>query len=401
MTTELSLPQRAAVALNSPKYEKELLELIEQSKDLTEVKDAAGRDQIHRAAMTLTNTRVSITKSGKAAREDAMAFSSAVIAEEKRLVSLIKPHEDRLFAVRDVWDEKIEKEKQAKLEAEKLRVSNIRSSIDLIRNSPSRLIGYSVDQIKTAINGIRDHYDQEFFYEEFFVEAKTVFDSSIQQLKSMIKAIEEAEAKRIQEQQEREAEVARLKSEREENERVRAELAAQQKLIDDQAKAARLAREAEQAIENEKLRQERLAMEKEQYETKLAAKRLAEQQAEFEQRKQDELRAKESALQAEADRIRFETEQAYFIEAMQAAIPQISSEKIADKMIKEAVETRTEPLSMTLEREEFIKTGEWIEKSRNFIPLTKQIIIDFVVSKYNCNEELAEAAIVKLFTTKD
>ena len=71
--TELTLPQRAAVALGSSEHEIKLHELVKSSSDIIEVKNVDGRDQAHRVGMNLKNARTAITKTGKAAREDAQA----------------------------------------------------------------------------------------------------------------------------------------------------------------------------------------------------------------------------------------------------------------------------------------------------------------------------------------
>ncbi|MCT9071221.1 hypothetical protein N6G06_07570 [Cupriavidus gilardii] len=79
MSTELTLPQRAAVALGSAEHETKLKELAIKHADIVDIKNSAGRDQCHAAMMTLANARVAITKAGKEARDDATKFSKAVI----------------------------------------------------------------------------------------------------------------------------------------------------------------------------------------------------------------------------------------------------------------------------------------------------------------------------------
>lgn len=52
MSTELTLPQRAAVALGTAGHEVKLIALAKESTDITAVIDPAGRDQAHRIGMT-------------------------------------------------------------------------------------------------------------------------------------------------------------------------------------------------------------------------------------------------------------------------------------------------------------------------------------------------------------
>ena len=83
-TKELTMPERAAVALGTAEHEKTLIELSKKYADIVEIKNPAGREQTHGAYMMLKNARVSIEKAGKDARDDATKFSKAVIAEVDR-----------------------------------------------------------------------------------------------------------------------------------------------------------------------------------------------------------------------------------------------------------------------------------------------------------------------------
>ena len=78
------LLQPLNVALGSSKAEIDLVELASKSKTIVAITNKDGRTECHAAAMTAKDARVSIEKAGKAAREDATAFSKAVIAEERR-----------------------------------------------------------------------------------------------------------------------------------------------------------------------------------------------------------------------------------------------------------------------------------------------------------------------------
>lgn len=119
-TTAVTVIERAAVALGSSKAETELTALAAKSKDITAITNNAGREECHAAAMTAKQARIAIEKTAKAAREDATAFSRAVIAEGSRLVALIEPEESRLIALRDEWDEKIAAEKAARAALERI-----------------------------------------------------------------------------------------------------------------------------------------------------------------------------------------------------------------------------------------------------------------------------------------
>ena len=136
---ELTLPQRAAVALNAAEHERKLVELAAGAKAIVAITNAAGYQECHATRMALKRTRVEIERTGKAAREDAQAFSKAVIAEEKRLVGIIAGEEERLCDLQDAWDAKLEAEREAKRKAEQDRVDGIRAKIDAMRGEPVRL----------------------------------------------------------------------------------------------------------------------------------------------------------------------------------------------------------------------------------------------------------------------
>lgn len=289
---ELTLPERAALALGSSKIEAELRELVTKSKDIKEIKNADGRDECHAAAMVLRTSRTSITKLGKAAREDAKAFATAVIAAEDQLVAITEPEEKRLIELRDAWDAKLKAEKDAAIAAERKRVEDIKTAINDMRNMPMAALGKSSIIIDALIIGLTEHIDPTFF-EEFIDEAKLVRLEALDQLgKAKDAAITaEEEAKRIEaeraeleelrkKQAEEQAERDRLERlASEERERVaaierkreadqlaadRAKFAAEQadieriRKLEDEARAARMQveREAMEA-ENERLRLER------------------------------------------------------------------------------------------------------------------------------------------------
>lgn len=395
MTTALTLPQRAAVALNSSKYEQDLLALIDQSKDLVEAKDNTGRDQIHRAAMSLANARIAITKVAKAAREDATAFSSAVIAEQNRLIGIVKPHEDRLFAARDIWDEKIEAEKQAKIAAERLRIETIKKSIDRVRDLPALCVGQSISGVEQILNDLNETGYKDTFYEEFLSEVESVAQVSKDKISHLLVELKQAEIERIQKQQERDAEIIRLQAERAENERIRKELAEQQAIAEAKAAEQRKAIELEQA--KAKAAQDQLNAERAAFEAKKQAKIDAENKAiaaaDF--KRQQELNAIESAKQAELDKQKFEAEQSAFIAAMQESI---TPEKIADKLIEKSINFNIDKLAFETDlKGNIIKVngfcrGDVISAFINYVDIN---------SLFHMSSDDADRIISTLFTTKD
>jgi hypothetical protein len=134
MSTELTVVERAVIALGQREHEQELIALAASTSDIIAITNSDGYKQVHAARMALVSRRVQIQKLAKDARDDATQFSKACIAEEKRLVALIQPEELRLDALETAHDKKIAAEKQARIDAELKRIADIQQRIGEIRD---------------------------------------------------------------------------------------------------------------------------------------------------------------------------------------------------------------------------------------------------------------------------
>lgn len=213
---------RAQIALGSSKTEAALVALVGKHKDITEIKDKAGREQAHGAAMELMRTRTTIADLSKKARDDATKFSKAVIAEETRLIAIIEPEEKRLKALRDGWDEEQERIKREKAEAERKRLLAIGERITEIK-------GYAplAQQCRTS-EGVKRLIER---LEALAIEGFDEFESDAAMAKSVAL---ETMGTILSSKQDTEAEAARLAAERAEQERVRLEQEARQRQLDEQ-----------------------------------------------------------------------------------------------------------------------------------------------------------------------
>jgi len=263
---------RAVLALNSSKTELDLRALATKHVTIVEIKDRAGREQAHGAAMELMRARTAIEKVSKDARDDATRFSKAVIAEEKRLVGIVEAEEKRLKGLRDEWDAAEQKRREAEAAAERARVLAITTRIAEI-NQKAILAGQcrTADAIQRLIDAL-EKVDMTGF-EEYDHEAQTARATALLSMSSLRDAKRAEEDERARIKAEQEAEAARLENER-------AEFARQQK-------------EAEEAAAQAKAKQEAEAAE------------LQRQRAEFEA-EQAEFRANQARLQAEEERKRAE-----------------------------------------------------------------------------------------------
>lgn len=295
-TTALTLPERASVALGSKDYELKLAELVKSSVRIVAIKNGDAYKEAHGARMALKNTRVAIEKAGKAAREDATAFSKAIIAEEKRLVAMIDPEESRLQTLQEEWDAAREAERQAKLLAEQERIDGHRAGIDAIKAVALQAVNQPSSEVQRLIDGLTLTYAGPDF-EEFQPAAEKAKAETLATLHEMHAAAlaREAEAarleaERIERERQQAEEAARLAAEREELARLRAQQEAREA-----AERARVA--AEQKAEAERLAAERRKLEEEQRVLRAA-------QAEADRKAAEARAAEQARLDAERAEIR-------------------------------------------------------------------------------------------------
>ena len=248
--TALTVVARAALALGSDKARAELAELVKKSANIVEVKNTAGREECHSAAMVLVRARTNIEKIGKAARDDATKFSKAVIAEEKALIDITQPEEARLLALRDGWDKARAAEKAEAERIERERVAAIHARIGQIKAFATLALecrtAAKVDELLVKLND-GAHCTPSFEeFEEEGVKALTDTRARMVEIRDA-KLAEEQERARVAAEQE--AERQRLAAERAELERQQAEARAAQAQADAKAKAERDAAEAQLAAE--------------------------------------------------------------------------------------------------------------------------------------------------------
>lgn len=225
--------QRAIIALNSTKTEIALLAIVTKHKTITEIKDRAGRDQAHGAAMELMRARTGIKKVADEARDDAKKFNLAVLAEEKRLTAMVEPEELRIKKLRDDWDAAEAVRKEAEAAKERARLLAISEKIAAIR-----AYGKLASDCRTAarVQALLDKLTAEWValpleetFQEFITEAQAAFDATKASITTLLAAKTAAEAEQARIKAEQEAAAARIKAEAE------AVAAAAQKLADDRA----------------------------------------------------------------------------------------------------------------------------------------------------------------------
>lgn len=241
--------ERAMIVLGSSKTEVQLREMVEETKAITEIKDATGRDQAHRAGMKLKTARTTIEKTGKTARDDANAFSKAIIGEEKRLIAIVEAEEKRVLALRDTYDAALAAEKAAQEAADQARKDEIRGKIDGIRRLPLDLAGETAEGIAAELNALGAFEPAEEVFQEFTADCATARHEvmgALRELYDRVRAQEDAAAL-VQAEREHLAQVKREAD---------AQLAAEREAL----AAERAALEAERREKSERVEAERLAI---------------------------------------------------------------------------------------------------------------------------------------------
>lgn len=290
--TQLTVVERATKALAKVKTEAKLRELAAASTSIVQITNPAGYDQCHASRMALKNVRITIEKTGKDARDDATKYAKAVIAEENRLIGIIKPEEDRLQAIQDAWDAAIEAEKEAKIRAEVERVQALQERLTELRQAAvvcANLGSAAIGEFLADIEAIA----VDATFAEFEAEAGETKAASIASLQRLHAAALEREAAARQLEIDRK-ELARLKAEEAERQRVaaveRARQEAEAKARND-AEAARVRKELENERRIARERQDELDRQSEAQRKALAdeAARVTADRAQLE-REQEALR---------------------------------------------------------------------------------------------------------------
>jgi len=310
-TTALTVVERAKKALVLTQTEDELRELAAKSADITVITNVDGREQVHSSRMVLKNLRVDIQNRGKEARDEATKFSRAVIAEEKRLIALIEPEEDRLQKLQDAWDDAREAEKQAKIAAELKRVADLQERVAELRGNRMLSPTSGAELIADHIGDVEGIAVDESF-EEFRERAEAAKTEGLAWLRELHAAAVAHEAEQARIVAERE-ELAKLRAEQEQRQ------AAERARLAEEERVAKAARDAEAAKQAEELRQMRLAQQqaaeaerkriaKEEAAAKAArdaeAAKLAAERAEFERQQAEARKAKEEEERVKREQAR-------------------------------------------------------------------------------------------------
>lgn len=260
-----------------------------------DVATSKGMALAKEARAVVRGYRTSLETLRKEIKAPALERCRLIDDEAKRITAELLKIEEPIDTAIKAEERRKEEEKAAKAKAEAERVATIQARINAIRNRANAVANKSAAEIRAALEQVdaikllEDDFDKLLGcdFEEFLPDAIKAFDETLDTLKNLLIERVAFEEEQARQQAEREAEAARLRAEREELARLRAEEMARQ------AEQARIEAEARK-IEEARLKAERAALESE-----LRAQREEQERQEQEARK---------AIEAEEARQRAERE---------------------------------------------------------------------------------------------
>lgn len=221
---------------------------------ISSIADKEGAKKVREARLVVKNERVKVEKMGKELRADAIKFQKAVIAEEKRIVSLLEPIETHL----EQEEARIEEEKeQLRLEAERLKKERIQKRVNQLFQFGVQFNGdvYSLGGFSVNSQTVNDSSEEE--WEVILSELQTEHHQEQERLAGLERIRAEEEARLEQVRKEQEQERLRLEALRKEQEEKEAKFRAEQEAI----QKAMADKEAYMRAEQQRLEQERLQVE--------------------------------------------------------------------------------------------------------------------------------------------
>lgn len=206
-----------------PTIEK-LTALVAESAGIKEVNldDPQQLESVKKARLKLRDARVSIEKTGKSYREDALAYQRAVISKEKELIGIIEPEEQRL----KLFEKSAELAKERRLRVQQLPERRARLEKEGFEVKESILLEMDSIAFENHFNGLIAEKNNKAKEEQdrIAAEKQAELDRREAEIKEGERKLEEEKKARDREEQARKEErekierEAREKKEREERE---------------------------------------------------------------------------------------------------------------------------------------------------------------------------------------
>jgi hypothetical protein len=310
-------PQAYVTAVYEP-FEKAFHDAVVAYKDVTYViTTKVGMETAKRARATFRDIRINGEKRRVERKAPIIEIGKLLDSRYKEIAALVAPYETRFDTDIQAEERRLEDDRAAKIKAEAERNSAIQIRIDEIKNAPLTALNQSAQCTQVVIDALSAIVPNKDVYGERFVEAEVAIKTSIDQLALMLSGklaqeqlAAQQEAQRIENERlaeiaakekleaearlcaEQAAEAERIKTERAELDRQRAELAKQQEAID----AHSLRIQEEEAKAKAKIEAEALA--------KSQAEDAAKKEAEAKDNEKAEADAKAKRIQDDLDAAR-------------------------------------------------------------------------------------------------
>jgi len=300
MSTELEVVSTAIANLN--KVATGLADLSKQYKGVVfEVGTSKGMEEAKAARVAIRQPRYEVERIRKDAKAPILALGKKLDDEAKRITGELLKLEEPIDQQIKAEDERKERERQAKIDAEQKRVADLQERVAELRGN--RMLSATSGSVLISEHiGDLERIPIDATFQEYMPQAHAAKDEGLAWLRELHTAATNHEI-----------EQARLKEEREELARLRGaeELrqAQERERLAEEQRAARKAAEAEAARNAEQLRKQRAEQEAaakaERERIAVEEKRLADERAEFQrqQREAAEAREKEERERAEQARI--------------------------------------------------------------------------------------------------
>lgn len=233
-----------------------------------DVTTTKGMDAAKRGRQEIKGYRTALENKRKEIKAPALDLCRRIDSEAARIIVALVELEGPIDATIKLEEAKKETARQAKIEAERVRIATLQDKVAQIANYPAQFVGSSSINIDDAISALRSQDPRETEFAEFLGQAIEAKQRAIETLGVMMET-----------QKAHEVEQDKIKAEREELTRLRAE--------QDQRDKEQREREA---VERQKIEAERRA----------AAEMIAEGQRKA-KAQQDELDRQAQALRDEQD----------------------------------------------------------------------------------------------------
>ena len=248
-TALMTIEPTAYVAAVYESFQKTIDDAVTTYKDVSYViTTKEGMVIAKKARAVFRDIRIGSEKRRVERKAPIIEIGKLLDSRHKEIVALVSPFEDKFDADIAAEEKRLDDEKAAKIKAEAERQSAIQLKIDEIKNAPLAALNSSADGTQVIIDGLHTVIPSEALYGERFVEAEIAIKVSIEQLTQMLIG------KRAQEHLAAQQEAQRIESER------LAEIAAKEKL-EAEAKA-----HAEQEVEAERIKTERAELDRQRAE---------------------------------------------------------------------------------------------------------------------------------------